>query len=148
MTGMSAVNALKARGGKAHVKSGLYYADGRGSAHNKGLFAVTGYLLARYLKQTALHKVATRAEFIKTLFKLNYIRNEKKIIFATATGVDLVGIIRNVLLKSADLTGQWAKKLRDIERHRYEAKQFVDELKPMLIEVVNSVLKDNTAMGR
>ena len=52
------------------------------------------------------------------------------------------------MLKSAELTGQWEKKLRDIERHSYEAKQFIAELKEMLIEVVNSVLRDNTAMGR
>ena len=62
--------------------------------------------------------------------------------------MELISIIRNELLKSAELTGQWEKKLRDIERHSYEAKQFVDELKTMLIEVVNSVLRDNTAMGR
>jgi DNA topoisomerase-3 len=62
--------------------------------------------------------------------------------------VELVGIIRNELLKSAELTGQWEKKLRDIERRKYEAKQFVDELKAMLVEVVNSVLRDNTAIGR
>jgi DNA topoisomerase-3 len=63
-------------------------------------------------------------------------------------GVELISLIRNELLKSAELTGQWEKKLRDIERHNYEAKQFIAELKEMLIEVVNSVLRDNTAMGR
>ena len=100
------------------------------------------------MKENGIGRPSTRAEIIKTLFKRNYIRNEKKNIFATATGVELVGIIRNELLKSAELTGQWEKKLRDIERHRYEAKQFVDELKAMLVEVVNSVLRDNTAIGR
>ena len=57
-----------------------------------------------------------------------------------------MGLIRNELLKSAELTGQWEKKLRDIERKNYEAKQFITELKEMLIQVVNSVLSDNTAM--
>ncbi len=100
------------------------------------------------MKENGIGRPSTRAEIIKTLFKRNYIRNEKKNIFATATGVELVGIIRNELLKSAELTGQWEKKLRDIERRKYEAKQFVDELKAMLVEVVNSVLRDNTAIGR
>ena len=100
------------------------------------------------MKENGIGRPSTRAEIIKTLFKRNYIRNEKKNIFATPTGVELISIIRNELLKSAELTGQWEKKLRDIERHSYEAKQFVDELKTMLIEVVNSVLRDNTAMGR
>ena len=100
------------------------------------------------MKENGIGRPSTRAEIIKTLFKRNYIRNEKKNIFATSTGVELVGIIRNELLKSAELTGQWEKKLRDIERRKYEAKQFVDELKAMLVEVVNSVLRDNTAIGR
>ncbi|MBR5891971.1 MAG: DNA topoisomerase 3 [Bacteroidaceae bacterium] len=100
------------------------------------------------MKENGIGRPSTRAEIIKTLFKRNYIRNEKKNIFATPTGVELISIIRNELLKSAELTGQWEKKLRDIERHSYEAKLFVDELKAMLIEVVNSVLRDNTAMGR
>ena len=100
------------------------------------------------MKENGIGRPSTRAEIIKTLFKRNYIRNEKKNIFATPMGVELISLIRNELLKSAELTGQWEKKLRDIERHSYEAKQFIAELKEMLIEVVNSVLRDNTAMGR
>ncbi|MBR6806432.1 MAG: DNA topoisomerase 3 [Bacteroidaceae bacterium] len=100
------------------------------------------------MKENGIGRPSTRAEIIKTLFKRNYIRNEKKNIFATPMGVELIGIIRNELLKSAELTGQWEKKLRDIERHKYEAKQFVDELKTMLIEVVNSVLRDNSVIGK
>ena len=100
------------------------------------------------MKENGIGRPSTRAEIIKTLFKRNYIRNEKKNIFATPMGVELISLIRNELLKSAELTGQWEKKLRDIERHNYEAKQFIAELKEMLIEVVNSVLRDNTAMGR
>jgi len=59
-----------------------------------------------------------------------------------------VSLIRNELLKSAELTGQWEKKLRDIERKNYEAKQFIAELKEMLIEVVNSVLRENSTIIR
>ncbi|MBR5511832.1 MAG: DNA topoisomerase 3 [Bacteroidaceae bacterium] len=98
------------------------------------------------MKENGIGRPSTRAEIIKTLFKRNYIRNEKKNIIATETGIELVGLIRNELLKSAELTGQWEKKLRDIERKSYEAKQFIAELKEMLIQVVNSVLSDNTAM--
>ena len=100
------------------------------------------------MKENGIGRPSTRAEIIKTLFKRNYIRNEKKNIIATDTGVELVGLIRNELLKSAELTGQWEKKLRDIERKNYEAKQFIEELKEMLIDVVNSVLRDNTAIIR
>ena len=100
------------------------------------------------MKENGIGRPSTRAEIIKTLFKRNYIRNEKKNIIATDTGVELVNLIRNELLKSAELTGQWEKKLRDIERKNYEAKQFIEELKEMLIDVVNSVLRDNTAIIR
>jgi len=100
------------------------------------------------MKENGIGRPSTRAEIIKTLFKRNYIRNEKKNIIATDTGVELVSLIRNELLKSAELTGQWEKKLRDIERKNYEAKQFIAELKEMLIEVVNSVLRENSTIIR
>ena len=100
------------------------------------------------MKENGIGRPSTRAEIIKTLFKRNYIRNEKKNIFATPMGVELISLIRNELLKSAELTGQWEKKLRDIERHNYKAKQFIAELKEMLIEVVNSVLRDNSVIGK
>lgn len=100
------------------------------------------------MKENGIGRPSTRGEIIKTLFKRNYIRNEKKNILATPMGVELVGLIRNELLKSAELTGQWERKLRDIERRKYEAKQFVDELKSMLVEVVNSVLRDNSTISR
>ena len=97
------------------------------------------------MKENGIGRPSTRAAIIETLFKRNYIKREKKNIVATPTGIELVGLIRNELLKSAELTGRWEKKLRDIERKQYEAKTFVEELKVMLHEVVNDVLKDNSA---
>lgn len=99
------------------------------------------------MKENGIGRPSTRAAIIETLFKRNYIRREKKNIVATDTGIELVGLIKNELLKSAELTGQWEKKLRDIEKREYEAKTFIDELKAMLTEIVNSVLRDNNAMG-
>lgn len=100
------------------------------------------------MKENGIGRPSTRAEIIKTLFKRNYIRNEKKNIIATDTGVELVNTIKNELLKSAELTGQWEKKLRDIEKNKYEAGLFIAELKEMLIDVVNSVLRDNSTIKR
>lgn len=99
------------------------------------------------MKENGIGRPSTRAAIIETLFKRNYIRREKKNIVATPTGIELVGIIRNDLLKSAELTGRWEKKLRDIERREYEAKVFIDELKDMLHSVVNTVLSDNSNMN-
>ena len=70
-----------------------------------------------------------------------------KNIVATQTGIELIGIIRTELLKSAELTGRWEKKLRDIEKRQYEAKTFIEELKEMLSTVVNDVLRDNSQIG-
>ncbi|MBO7230807.1 MAG: DNA topoisomerase 3 [Bacteroidaceae bacterium] len=98
------------------------------------------------MKENGIGRPSTRAAIIETLFKRNYIRREKKNIVATPTGVELVGLIRNELLKSAELTGRWEKKLRDIEKKQYEAKTFIEELKIMLNEVVNSVLSDNSTL--
>ena len=98
------------------------------------------------MKENGIGRPSTRAAIIETLFKRNYIRREKKNIVATETGIELIGLIRNELLKSAELTGRWEKKLRDIEKRQYEAKTFIEELKEMLNDVVNSVLRDNSSL--
>ena len=95
------------------------------------------------MKENGIGRPSTRAAIIETLFKRNYIKREKKNIVATQTGIELIGLIRNELLKSAELTGRWEKKLRDIEKRQYEAKTFIEELKEMLNEMVNDVLRDN-----
>ena len=99
------------------------------------------------MKEQGIGRPATRAEIIKTLYKRNYIQKVKKNITATQTGIELIATIRNELLKSAELTGQWEKKLRDIEKRQYEAKTFIEELKVMLTSVVNDVLRDNGSIG-
>lgn len=97
------------------------------------------------MKENGIGRPSTRAAIIETLYKRNYIRKEKKNVVATDTGIELIGLIKNELLKSAELTGQWEKKLRDIEKRQYEAKTFIEELKTMLNQVVNDVLRDNGA---
>ncbi len=96
------------------------------------------------LKENGIGRPSTRAAIIETLFKRNYIRKEKKNLIATPTGVELVQMIHEELLKSAELTGIWEKKLREIERRTYDASLFLEELKQMVAEVVNSVLSDNS----
>ena len=99
------------------------------------------------MKENGIGRPSTRAAIIQTLYKRNYIRLEKKNIIATTTGIELISTIRNELLKSAELTGQWEKKLRDIEKRQYSAKDFIDELKEMLNQIVNSVLSDNSTIN-
>ena len=96
------------------------------------------------LKANGIGRPSTRAAIIETLFKRGYIERVRKSIEATPTGIALVGVIDEELLKSAELTGQWEKKLRDIEARKYSAQQFVEELKQMTCEVVQHVLSDGT----
>ncbi|MCD8184546.1 MAG: DNA topoisomerase 3 [Bacteroides sp.] len=96
------------------------------------------------LKENGIGRPSTRAAIIETLFKRNYIRKEKKNLIATPTGVELIQFIHEDLLKSAELTGQWEKKLREIEKRTFSASQFLEELKEMVSAVVMSVLSDNT----
>lgn len=99
------------------------------------------------MKENGIGRPSTRAAIIETLYKRNYIRKEKKNVVATPTGIELIGTIKNELLKSAELTGQWEKKLRDIEKQQYKAKDFIEELKQMLGNLVNEVLSDNGCIG-
>ena len=96
------------------------------------------------LKENGIGRPSTRAAIIETLFKRNYIRKERKNLFPTATGVELIGTIHDELLKSAELTGLWEKKLRQIERGTYETRTFLEELKQMVHQVVINVLSDQT----
>ena len=94
------------------------------------------------LKENGIGRPSTRAAIIETLFKRNYIRKERKNLLATQTGIELIAIIHEELLKSAELTGIWENKLRRIERNEYRAKDFLEELKLMVAEIVNKVKHD------
>ena len=94
------------------------------------------------MKENGIGRPSTRANIIETLFKRQYISKEKKNIVATATGIDLIGTIRNELIKSAELTGQWEKKLRLIDDGQYDTKQFIEEMKAMVIAISEEVKHD------
>ena len=96
------------------------------------------------MKENGIGRPSSRAAIIETLFRRHYIRRERKRIVATATGIALIDIIREDLLKSPELTGIWEKKLRDIEHRKYDAGQFINELKEQITAIVNQVLADNS----
>lgn len=100
--------------------------------------------LREAMKENGIGRPSTRAAIIQTLYKRGYIRLQRKSLEATPTGVALIGLIQEELLKSAELTGIWENKLRQIEHHTYSAQQFMAELKQMVAELVHTVLCDNT----
>lgn len=95
--------------------------------------------LRELMKENGIGRPSTRANIIETLFRRKYVRKDGKRLVATPTGIDLIDTIENELLKSAELTGQWEKKLRMIELGQYDVSLFMDEMKQMVIEVVDQV---------
>ena len=96
------------------------------------------------MKENGIGRPSTRAAIIETLFRRHYIKKERKNLVATPTGIELIDLIHEELLKSAELTGIWEKKLRDIERQEYEPALFLEELKAQVTEIVRDVMADNT----
>ena len=96
------------------------------------------------MKENGIGRPSTRAAIIETLFKRHYIRKERKNLVATPTGMELIDLIHEELLKSAELTGIWEKKLRDIEAKKYDPKQFIDELKQQVADIVQQVISDRS----
>ena len=98
------------------------------------------------MKENGIGRPSTRAAIIEKLFQRKYIVREKKNIKATELGINLIHTIISPLLKSAELTGLWEKKLREIERGEYTAQQFLDELKQMTSGVVYDVKTNKAGM--
>lgn len=100
--------------------------------------------LSAAMKENGIGRPSSRAGIIETLFKRHYIRRERKNLVATATGIQLIDTIHEKLLTSVELTGIWEKKLRDIERHNYDAATFINELKAQVSKIVTDVLHDTS----
>ena len=96
------------------------------------------------MKENGIGRPSSRASIIETLFKRHYIKRERKRLVATPTGIELIDLIREELLKSCELTGIWEKKLRDIEHQQYDAGQFIQELKDQITTIVHDVMADPT----
>ena len=96
------------------------------------------------MKENGIGRPSSRASIIETLFKRHYIKRDRKRLIATPTGIELIDLIREELLKSCELTGIWEKKLRDIEHQKYDAQQFIEELKAQVSELVSAVMADTS----
>ena len=95
--------------------------------------------LRELMKENGIGRPSTRANIIETLFRRHYIRKDRKSLMPTPTGIDLIQVIENDLLKSAELTGQWEKKLRQIENGEMKVEKFMNELKTMVQKVILEV---------
>ncbi len=103
--------------------------------------------LRELMKENGIGRPSTRASIIETLFRRKYIERKKKLVLPTQTGIDLINIIDNELLKSAELTGRWEKRLKEIERGEFNAGTFINNMKKMVDELVYEV-RSNTSKKR
>ncbi|MBA6154919.1 DNA topoisomerase 3 [Tenacibaculum sp. S7007] len=95
------------------------------------------------MKENGIGRPSTRASIIETLFRRKYIERQKKLVVPTQTGIDLIDLIDNKLLKSAELTGRWEKRLKEIERGEFNAGTFINNMKKMVDELVYEVRSSN-----
>lgn len=100
--------------------------------------------LRESLKANGIGRPSTRAAIIEILYKRGYIVKERKSLRATPAAIELIGLIKEELLKSAKLTGIWEGRLRKIERREYNAREFIDNIKMMITEITMSVLRDTS----
>ncbi|MFT4678617.1 MAG: DNA topoisomerase-3 [Flavobacteriales bacterium] len=94
------------------------------------------------MKANGIGRPSTRANIIETLFRRKYAERRKKLVLPTSMGIQLIDTIQNQLLKSAELTGQWEKQLKEIESGEYSAKKFIADMKRMVDELVFEVRKE------
>lgn len=95
--------------------------------------------LKEVLKENGIGRPSSRASIIEILIKREYIKREKKKIISTSIGRNLIKVIDAKMLKSPELTGQWERKLREIEYGRYSSESFMDELSHQLVEITKAV---------
>ncbi|MGJ8660344.1 MAG: DNA topoisomerase 3 [Cellulophaga fucicola] len=91
------------------------------------------------MKENGIGRPSTRANIIETLFRRKYIERKKKQLLPTQTGIQLIAIIKNKLLTSAELTGLWEKQLKEIENGNYHAGVFIKNMKQMIDDLVYEV---------
>lgn len=98
--------------------------------------------LREIMKNNGIGRPSTRANIIETLFRRKYIERKKKNLIPTSTGMDLIDVIQDELLKSPELTGEWEFKLRKIESGEYDASQFKEELIAMVTQLTKNVINE------
>ncbi|WP_137404052.1 type IA DNA topoisomerase [Echinicola rosea] len=99
--------------------------------------------LRELMKSNGIGRPSTRASIIETLFRRKYIQRNKKLVVPTEMGIQLIGTIQNELLKSAELTGQWEKQLKEIEEGEFSAIQFISNMKKMVASLVTEVKQES-----
>ncbi len=92
--------------------------------------------LKEALKEKGIGTPATRASIIETLIKRKYIERSGKQLKATELGRYLIALVQDPNLKSPELTGEWESKLKEMEKGKYAASDFMGEIVAFTKELI------------
>ena len=92
--------------------------------------------LRHAMKDAGLGTPATRAETIEKLLRVGYIERLGRSLRATAKGRQAIGLLHDHALTSAELTGNWEKRLTAIERGQEHRDRFMSDIRRFTTEVV------------
>jgi DNA topoisomerase III len=84
--------------------------------------------LREAMKERGLGTPATRAETIETLIRREYIERVAKDLQPTPKGLQVITMLEEHPLTSPELTGDWEKRLADIEHGGDDRKAFIDDI--------------------
>jgi DNA topoisomerase-3 len=98
--------------------------------------------LREAMKERGLGTPATRAAIIERLIEVGYVERSKKILIPLDKGMRLIELANEVgteEILSPALTGEWERKLREIEKGMLNTRKFMDEIKELTISIVNKI---------
>jgi DNA topoisomerase III len=95
--------------------------------------------LRQAMKESGLGTPATRAAIIERLIKVGYVERENKALVPTQKGRALISLLRESPLSSPELTGQWERRLAEMERGVQRRPDFMSDIKDFTVSLVESV---------
>ena len=91
------------------------------------------------MKESGLGTPATRAAIIERLIKVGYVEREKKVVLPTSKGRALVSLLGESPLSSPELTGQWERRLAEMERGAERRPDFMADIGSFTTSLVEGV---------
>src|ERR687894_1444388 len=100
--------------------------------------------LREAMKDSGIGTPATRATIIERLIDVGYIEREGRALHATEKGMQVIGLLGEHALTSPELTGEWEKRLGEIERGEDSRPAFMQDIAKFTTDTVAELdkLKD------
>jgi DNA topoisomerase-3 len=95
--------------------------------------------LRQAMKESGLGTPATRAAIIERLIKVGYVEREKKVLVPTSKGRALISLLGESALSSPELTGQWERRLAEMERGAEKRPDFMADIGSFITSLVEGV---------